>query len=290
VPGGPPPRLRVTVEYDPAHPGTNRIQGTRTSPYTPWVLFVLVFPLAGLGVALGGLMAGRRRGRLLRDGELAPATVTGCAFGAGEDATYLPLPEYRNRMAAAGQGFGMNAVLTFATGYLALWSALATGFLIFGTLFCVVALVVVLFVFPMPPRERILFALAISGFLIIWVTMGSFMTRTGWQAFRALRLRGQVPVRPPVGCAFEFRTPGGDVVQAKSSGRLPEDIDPEPPQPVLYDPERPSRALLLSGLAPDVRIGPGGAWESSAGAGALLRLGVVLLLLAGPLVVWAFLP
>jgi hypothetical protein len=290
APGGPAPWLRVVVEFDPEHPGTNRIQGTRTSPYTPGALFVLVFPAAGLGATLGGLVAGRRRGRLLRDGEFAQATVTGCAFGAGEDSTYLPVPEFRNRLAGAGQGFAVNAVLTFSTGYLALWAALATAFLVFGTVFCVVALVVILFVFPMPPRERSLFALAFFSFLVLWVTMGSFMARSGWQAFRAVRRRGELPTPPVVRCAFEFRPPDGEVVQAKSPGRLAGWSGAEPPQAALYDPARPTRAVLLSGLAPGVRVGPTGAWETSAGLGAVLRVLVILLLLTGPFVAWVFLP
>jgi hypothetical protein len=287
APGGPPPRLPVVVEYDPEHPGTSRIQGTRTSPYTPWVLLVLVFPGAGLAVALGGMAAGRRRGLLLRDGEVVPATVTGCSFGAGEDTTYLPVPEYRNRMALARQAFLPNALMAGIKGYLAVWTALATVMLVFGTLFCAVGLVLILFVFPMPPRERALFAMAFGGFLVVWVAMGSFMTRSGWRALRAMRRGDTSPVLPAVRCAFEFRTPDDTVVQAKSLGRLAGVSDEEPPQAALYDPARPARAVLVSGLAPQVRVGPAGAWETSTGAEALVRMLVALLLLAGPVVVCA---
>src|SRR5262245_7964882 len=52
-PGGPAPRLPVTVEYEPNNPRLSRIQGTRTSPFGPGALFVVLFPVAGLAVALG---------------------------------------------------------------------------------------------------------------------------------------------------------------------------------------------------------------------------------------------
>ena len=82
----------------------------------------------------------------------------------------------------------------------------------------------------------------------------------------------------------------GEVVPANAPGRLAEAAEVEPPQPALYDPTKPTRALLLSGLAPELTVGPSGAWETRAGAGAVLRVLVVLQLLAGPLVVWACLP
>jgi hypothetical protein len=289
APGGPPPRLQVTVEYDPDHPVTNRIRGTRTSPYTPWVLLVLLFPAAGLLVALGGLLAGRRRLRLLRDGECTAATVTACRFGAGEDAADVPVAEYKQRLANLRGGFGGSALVAFAGAFLWVWTLLATVFLVFGTVVCVAALVLV-FVVPMPPREKSLFGLAVTAFLVLWLTMGLFMVRHGWQAVWAAGRRHQEPAPyPPVNCAFEFRPPDGAVVQARGAGRLAEVRGAEPPQPVLYDPARPTRALLLSGLWPAVRVGPYGGWETTAGADAFLRLFVVLLLVAGPLAVWALL-
>jgi hypothetical protein len=289
-PGGPAPRLAVTVEYDSQYPETNRIRGTRTSPYGPWALFVVVFPTVGLLIALGGLAVGRRRGRLLRDGEAVAARITTCRFGAGDDGVDLPVAAYKQQMGDLHRQFGRHPIVQLASGFLVVWSMLATAFLVFGTLFCVAMLVLVLFIMPMPARERTLFAMAIAGFLVLWVTMGLFMARSGWRAVRAARGGGAAsPPQKPVRCAFEFRLPDGEVVQARAPGRLTDQPGDEPPQPALYDPARPSRALLLSGLAPAVRVGPYSGWETTAGAEAVLRLLVALLLLAGPVAVLAVL-
>jgi hypothetical protein len=163
-------------------------------------------------------------------------------------------------------------------------------FLVSGTVFCVAALVMVLFMGPLPPGQRGLFALGIAGFLALWVTVGMFMVRTGLRAVRAAGRRGGEPApQAAQSCAFEFLLPDGQAVQAKAPGRLGEPSGPDPPQLALYDPRRPGHALLLSGLWPAVWVGPSGGWEATAGVGAACRLLVALLLLAGPLLVWAFL-
>jgi hypothetical protein len=288
--GSPAPRLPVTVEYDPENPGTSRIEGTRTSPYGPWVLFVVLFSVAGLAVAIAGLWTGWRRGRLLRDGEVVPATVTACQFGAGDDTTYLPVAEYKNRTAVLRARCGSHPFMIFARGFIGAWTILAATFLIAGTVFCVVALVVGLLRFPGPPREKALFVLAFGGFLFLWLVVGLFMVRSGWQGWRATGRGATEPnVAVAVRCAFEFRLPDGELVQAKAPGRPTEGPGPESPQPALYDPLRPRRALLLSGLWPAVRVGEAGGWETSAGADSLVRLLVTLLLLAGPFVAFAVL-
>jgi hypothetical protein len=70
---------RVTVEYDPGHPETNRIKGTQTHIISHWVGCMLIFPAGALLAVVIGLIGGWSRIRLLRHGELAWATVTGCA-------------------------------------------------------------------------------------------------------------------------------------------------------------------------------------------------------------------
>jgi hypothetical protein len=290
VPGGPVPRLPVTVEYDPQHPSTSRIQGTRTSPYGPEVLFVVLFPVAGLAVALGGLWVGWRRGRLLRDGEVVAATITGCQFGAGDSGTFLPPGEYKHQTATLRAGFASHPLMHAVTGFMVVWTLLATVMFVGGVIFCVGGLVALLFFFPAPPQEKSLFVLGFGGFLVLWLVMGGVMVRSGWRACWGLRRRGDDPIPPvPVKCTYEFRPPEGEVVQAKCLGRLAETLGPEPPQPALYDPARPKHALLLSGLWPGVWIGETGCWETNSGADGLLRMLVTLVLLAGPFVAWAFL-
>jgi Protein of unknown function (DUF3592) len=61
----------VTVEYDPADPHVNRVQGTSTGPVAPsiWTVVVALGSLAGLALA-GRKLCGRLRAiRLLRYGE-----------------------------------------------------------------------------------------------------------------------------------------------------------------------------------------------------------------------------
>lgn len=277
----------VTVEYDPQHPDTSRIQGTRTSPYPPLVLLVVLFPAVGLMIALAGVATGRRRVLLLRDGECVPAKVTACQFGAGDSATNLPVAEYKQRLASLHAGRG--GPLVVFTGFLWLWTVMATVFLVAGTIFCLVALVFVLVV-PMPAQEKGPFALGVAGFLVLWLLAGGFMARAGWRGCRATSGRGEEPARPQaVPCEYELCLAEGEVVRGKAPGRLTDQPGAEPSQPALYDPQRPTRSLLLSGLWPAVRVGPFGAWEAAAGVDALARALLVLLLLAGPFVVWGFL-
>ncbi len=66
---------KVTVEYVPEDPSIARIQGARSSTFTPWVLFVLIFPI--VGAALFGMAAigGVRQAALLRYGQIADARI-----------------------------------------------------------------------------------------------------------------------------------------------------------------------------------------------------------------------
>jgi hypothetical protein len=62
---------KVQVEFPQGRPATSRIRGMRTAPFGPAVLFVLIFPLAGLGLAVPGLFSGWKNLTLLKRGELA---------------------------------------------------------------------------------------------------------------------------------------------------------------------------------------------------------------------------
>jgi hypothetical protein len=280
--------VAVTVEYDPQDPRISRVQGTRTSPYTAWVLLILLLPAIAFLVALGGLRAGHRRGRLLRDGEWAAATVTACRVGCGEDAKDVPIAEYKRQAAEIRTRSLLPPLVLAAGAFVHVWTFLAMTIFAFGIVVCVVVLGM-LFVFPTPPRERAVFALGISGFLTLWLLVGVFMVRSGRQACRAIRRREAGPVAmPAVNCTFEFRLPDGQIVRGKIPGRVTEAAD-EPSQPALYDPRRPSAAILLSGLGPSVRIGPFGDWETSGALESVVRFLGVLFLLIGPIAIALFL-
>jgi hypothetical protein len=57
----------VTIEYK-ADPPRSRIVGMRRGEFGPFVLFVVIFPLAGLGILVPSTIVGRKRSYLLRCG------------------------------------------------------------------------------------------------------------------------------------------------------------------------------------------------------------------------------
>ena len=65
----------VTVEYVPEDPAIARMEGTRTSVFSPWVLFVLIFPAVGAGLLLSAAIGGWRQVTLLRNGQVADARI-----------------------------------------------------------------------------------------------------------------------------------------------------------------------------------------------------------------------
>ncbi len=71
-----PERSSVTVEYVPDAPFISRIQGARTSMFSPWVLFVLIFPAVGGALFLSAAIGGLRQVFLLRNGKVADARIT----------------------------------------------------------------------------------------------------------------------------------------------------------------------------------------------------------------------
>jgi hypothetical protein len=66
---------RVTVEYVPEEPSISRIQGGRISTFSPWVLFVLIFPAVGGAMFLGAAIGGWRQVTLLAHGKIADARI-----------------------------------------------------------------------------------------------------------------------------------------------------------------------------------------------------------------------
>lgn len=65
------PGQKVQIEFPAGQPDRSRIQGMRTKPFSAAVLFVLIFPVVGLALALPGLWAGRKNLALLKYGSLA---------------------------------------------------------------------------------------------------------------------------------------------------------------------------------------------------------------------------
>lgn len=69
------PGQRVLVEYLQRSPAKSRIAGERQKMFGPFVAFVIIFPLVGLGFVYGGTRWGNKRARLLRDGIFTTGTL-----------------------------------------------------------------------------------------------------------------------------------------------------------------------------------------------------------------------
>jgi hypothetical protein len=284
VPGDPDPQRwsRVTIEYDPGHPETNRIKGTQTHSVSHWVACMLIFPAGALFVAASGLIGGWCRIRLLRDGELARATITGCTPPTNaESPPDVPVGECRRLLAEQAERASRSLFVLLWNGVNSLWCLAVLLMVTGGVVFMLFGMVKVglgdesFYVNGVP-------ALGIDGvvrivvFLVVWVFIGGALFFGG----RYLRLpRGNALAM--VDCAYEFRLPGGEVVRARDF--VPADAlgAAELPLPVLYDPTRPTESLLLAALSPPVRVSLPGEWETTAGVWPLLHLAVALLALTG---------
>ena len=65
----------VQIEYLEGNPDIARISGTSITQTGMFGLFVLIFPLAGIGVAYGGLYSYRSKMRILRNGAFAAGQI-----------------------------------------------------------------------------------------------------------------------------------------------------------------------------------------------------------------------
>jgi hypothetical protein len=83
----------VTVEYVADDPSIARIQGARTSLFSPWVLFVLIFPAVGAALFGSAAIGGLRQAALLRYGVLADAHIT-ASRPTGTSVNDVPLLNY----------------------------------------------------------------------------------------------------------------------------------------------------------------------------------------------------
>jgi hypothetical protein len=284
VPGDPDPQRcsRVTIEYDPGHPETNRIKGTQTHSVSHWVACMLIFPAGALLVAAIGLVSGWCRVRLLRDGELAQATATGCTPPTNaESAPDVPVAECRRLLAEKAERASRSPFVLLWNGVNSAWCLAVLLMVVGGVVFILFAMVKVSlgadsFYVNGEPARGIEGVVRIGICLVVWVFTGGVMFFGG----RRLRIPCQ-DASAVVDCAYEFRLPGGEVVQARDCVLAAALGDAEAPLPVLYNPKWPTEALLLAALSPPVRVSSHGGWETTAGVWPVLRLAVAVLALAG---------
>jgi hypothetical protein len=218
----------------------------------------------------------------LRHGELAWATVTGCASPtSAESPQDVPAAQCLRLLAEQAERASRSPFVLLWNGVNSLW-CLAVALMVFGGLvFMLFGMVKVglgdeSFSVNGEPARGLDGVLRIGVFLIGWVFVGGTMFFGG----RLMRIpRGNNPAA--VNCAYEFRLPSGEVVRARDA--VPADAlgDAEAPLPALYNPKWPTESLLLAALSPQVRASCHGGWETTAGVWPLLRLAVGMLALAG---------
>ncbi len=68
---------KVTILYNIEDPKTAKIEGTRTNPFGPTVLFVLIFPIIGLTFITVSILRGLKINRLLKYGSYATGILEG---------------------------------------------------------------------------------------------------------------------------------------------------------------------------------------------------------------------
>jgi hypothetical protein len=286
APGGPDPQRwsRVTVEYDPGHPTTSRIKGTRTHAVSHWFAVMLIFPAGALLAAAAGVASGWSRIRLLRHGQLAEATVTGCTppTNAESPSPDVPVAECRRLLAEQARRAARSPFVLLWNGVNSAWCLVVLVMTVGGAAFTIFGIVRVglgdesFFINGQPARgaEGVAW---MAGFLVIWVFAGGAMLAGG----RWLRLTAR-NVTPAVDCAYEYRLPGGEVVRAREAvpAAALGEVE-EASLPVLYNPRWAREALLLAALSPPVRLSARGRWETTRSLWPLLRLAVAAVALVG---------
>jgi hypothetical protein len=245
---------------------------------------MLLFPAGALLVVAIGLIGGWCRIRLLRDGELARATVTGCTPPTNaESPPDVPVAECRRLLAEQAERACRSPFVLLWNGVNSAWCLAVLLMVAGGVVFMLFGMVQVglgadSFYVNDEPARGTDGVVRIGIVLVVWVFAGGVLF------FGGRRLR--IPRRDAsvvVDCAYEFCLPGGRVVRARDCVPAAALGDAEAPLPVLYNPKWPTETLLLAALSPPVRATSRGGWETTAGVWPLLRLAVAMLALAaGP--------
>jgi hypothetical protein len=278
---------RVMIEYDPEHPEINRIKGTRTHLVSHWVLFVLIFPIIALLVALIGFASGWCQIALLRNGKLSQATLTaGRNPMDTESETDLPIADCRRLLVKKVEcdARGVRSPFAFAwNGITGAWCLAVMLMIGAGVLFMLFGIVRVCqgdesFSVNGQPVRGVEGAWRMAGFLILWVSVGGVMLGLG----RRLRFTPK-RVSPVVDCAFEFPLPDGQLIRTRNS--IPASVlaSSEPLLPALYNPKWPQQATLLATVLPSLRMSPKGEWQAPLDPWSVPRLALAILaLIVGP--------
>lgn len=303
----------VTVEYHPRHLEANRLKGTRSDSGGPFVLFGLVFPVLTLGLTAVGVRLAWTEHRLLRHGALAEGFVQRCRLPqqssggklrvsglslswSGPEEGYEPIAEFREGVWARHQEAVERARLmdrkpvARGCGFaLAFVFALALGGT-FGAFALVLPTILAVFALGLANDGRGvaagLAAGAVGGLLGTALVL-RWMIRKHRERLSDEHLQRRPASFDRVDCLLAFTLEDGESVgETKRTLRLEGDEqDEETPYPLLYDPQKPARTLLLSELSVPLSVGPDGQWNY-AGGSPVARLALAALAAVLPAAAW----
>lgn len=288
----------ITVQYNPADPHLSRIKGTHVTLYPKGVQLVVI-PLlllvvaGGLVLAHRGLVRGAEWIRLLRVGELALATITTCRLTWHRPGPVLPLHEFRAHYAQRLARAPARRASEIMRGQYYAFAALGLVVGLAGVATMLWAIAV----------KRGASMIPVTLFLVVWVLIIALMIRGALRTARSFSERGTfvgdaiLPAKKAlprgadpvaVEMTLEFQTRRGDPMQVTGIALLHPRLGEDPTEEVLYDPEAPSRAILVDALPVTLDVGDSGRWRSVRSGDALVRMGAALLSLGFglPVVAW----
>jgi hypothetical protein len=259
------------------------------------LMIALIFPLLGLASTMAGVRDGLRKIHLLRQGELGQGTILTCRFNKSD----RPFPEFLRHWQELQKPnpppLGVQIAVRF---FFLVWNGMLILMMILSVIMAFFALREIALTGTLkihighahPARMVVMSSWSavavILGSLLAWLTLCLLFLSQG-RRVRAVQLGQVAPTSPDyhleLRCAFEYRLPRGNVVKAEDSVSFNSQLGDGPMEPVLYDATRPERAILLNGLRPQVRVGPGGTWEAGEGPGTLRRTVLLALCWLGSL-------
>lgn len=310
--GNPHGQPNLTIEYHPRQLEANRIKGTRAASGGGFIFFGLILPGLGLVISLFGVWLGWRESRLLRLGIPTEGFVHSCrlptkrssgsastdggsiSWSSSKTEPEQPVADFRDRIwqrhradiASAqkmfqnrfARGCGFTAAIAFAIcfggvlGAMILAVPTLVGFLTLGAQ-------------NVNPVPYVVIMAALG--LVIGTTIAlRWMMKKERRRQSADAANERPAAFDQVECKLTFWLADGESVgETKRTLKLLGTEEDEVPRPLLYDPNKPSRALFVTEFTSPAEIDEDGNWQSSKPM-PVVRLVLVNLALLAPVAAW----
>lgn len=301
----------VTIEYHPSHPEANRLKGTHADRGELTVLLGLILPALALALTGHGLRLAWIERRLLRHGAYSEGYVQQCRlrsqasggkvqagdFGfswKSSTSGFVPIAEFRDwqwqlqrEAIEKAQAMDRSRLAKGCGMLLAILFAFACGGA-FGGLLLALALFGILAYLGMVGNGQEVTPMVVAG-VVGWLLGGSlvlwWMIRESKKSIADERLTERPKSFDQVDCQVTFVLEDGESTgEIRRTVRLEGTEADEQPHPLLYDPAKPTRALLASELTVPVTVEQG-EWHYAHGW-PLVRVAWIVLGLALPVVGW----